>query len=102
MTVLDLSGAVVVTVEGIPMRVDAMGRELRVTADRPVALLRRGGLRVLKAAAPTLERLGLTVRVGYQGRVVASAGYGVARGWRRWVSGGKGGNNAASGLGRGR
>jgi hypothetical protein len=63
-TVLDLSGAVVITVEGIPMRVDAVGRELRVTADRPIVLLRRGGLRVLKAAAPTLEP-GWDLRCGW-------------------------------------
>jgi hypothetical protein len=88
--VLDLSGVVVITIEGVPVRVDAAGSELRVTIDRPVALLRRGGLRALRAAVPMLERLGLTVRVVRRGRVVASMGYGVGRGWRRWVNGGWG------------
>lgn len=85
---LELSGVVEVTVEGSPVRVEAAGRELRVSAERPAALLRHGGLRMLRAAQPVLERLGLTVRVTYRGRQVAMAGAGAGaeerRRWLRW------------------
>lgn len=86
---VELSGVLVVTVEGVPVRVEAAGRELRVAADRPVALMRRGGFRTLRSIEPLLERLGLTIRVVHRGRVVASGGSGAKGRWRWWMGRGR-------------
>lgn len=86
---LALSGVLMVTVEGVPVRVEAAGQELRLIADRPVALLRRGGLQALRGLEPLLERLGLTVRLVHRGRVVASGGAGTRGRWRWHMGGGR-------------
>ena len=86
---VELSGVLNVTVEGVPIRVEAEGRELRVVADRPFALMRRGGLRALRSVEPLLKRLELTVRVVHRGRIVASGGFGAQDEWRWWIGRGR-------------
>lgn len=81
-----LSGVVMVTVEGVAVQVEGAGQELRIAANRPLALLRRGGWRALRSVAPLLERLGLTVRFIHRGRVVASRAPGDGGRWR-WRTG---------------
>jgi hypothetical protein len=69
--VLDLS------VDDVPARLVATGRELRLEVRRPLRLLRRTSLRSVLRLAAVLDGLGLTLRVVGRRRTLLLLGRGV-------------------------
>jgi hypothetical protein len=75
--VIAIDGALDVSLDGVPARLVAEGRRLRLEVHHPVRLLRRLSLRSLVRLAARLDRLGLTLHVVTRRRTVLLLGSGV-------------------------
>jgi hypothetical protein len=61
--VIGIDGVLDISVDGVPARLVAEGRTLRLEARQPFRLLRRVSFRTVVRAAGVLDRMGLTLRV---------------------------------------
>jgi len=74
---IEVDGVLELSIDDIPARLIAEGRELRLEVRRPFRLLRTVSLRNVIRLAELLNRLGLTLRVVGRRRTVLLLGRGI-------------------------
>jgi hypothetical protein len=75
--VIEVEGVLELQIGGVPARLVAEGRQLRLEVHRPSRLLRAVSPRAVLRLATRLERLGLTLRVVGRRRTLLVLGRGV-------------------------